>query len=85
MSPVEFRAAERGYQLRLLDEQEQRLTPQIAVDASLQGSLTDYVERTHQSVGEARKKILEEAKKQKGKPKQTVAALALQEILNERG
>lgn len=85
MSPVEFRAAERGYQLRLLDEQEQRLTPQIAVDASLQGSLTDYVERTHQSVGEARKKILEEAKKQKEKPKQTVAALALQEILNERG
>ena len=82
---MEFRAAERGYQLRLLDEQEQRLTPQIAVDASLQGSLTDYVERTHQSVGEARKKILEEAKKQKGKPKQTVAALALQEILNERG
>ncbi|MFK5676028.1 hypothetical protein [Ligilactobacillus sp. LYQ60] len=85
MSPVEFRAAERGYQLRLLDEQEQRLTPQIAVDASLQGSLTDYVERTHQSVGEARKKILEEAKKQKVKPKQTVAALALQEILKERG
>ena len=64
---MEFRAAERGYQLRLLDEQEQRLTPQIAVDASLQGSLTDYVERTHQSVGEARKKILEEAKKQKEK------------------
>lgn len=82
---MEFRAAERGYQLRLLDEQEQRLTPQIAVDASLQGSLTDYVERTHQSVGEARKKILEEAQKQKEKPKQTVAALALQEILNERG